>query len=88
MRDFFILWAERLIAVFVVLLALGVVGAAIGVMSQPAPKGGVGLGLLVLVLGLIYVTLIGGLMFVAFGIHRNTRQTNDLLQELLRRDRV
>lgn len=79
MREFFINWAERLLLVFMVVAAVGVAVAAFAVMGQPAPKGGLLPGLAVLIMGEIYVTLMAGLMFVAFGIYRNGQETNRLL---------
>lgn len=81
MRDFFITWAERLLLVFVVIAGLGVLAATITTTARPAPAGGVLAGLLVLVAGEIYVVLMAGLMFVAFGIYRNGQETNRLLRE-------
>lgn len=81
MRDFFIQWAERMLLVFVVVAALGVLAAAIVAMTAPPPRGGILSGLLVLIVGEIYVTLMAGLMFVAFGIYRNGQETNRLLRE-------
>ena len=39
MREFFITWAERLLLVFVVIAALGVLAAAFAAMTNPTPSG-------------------------------------------------
>ncbi|MFV0292330.1 MAG: hypothetical protein ACK5II_03560 [Paracoccus sp. (in: a-proteobacteria)] len=85
MRDFFINWAEKLLTVLIVLLMIGVVLTAIGVMFTGQQPGGFLAGLLVLVLGPLYVIILGGAMYVSFGIFRNTQETNRLLAELLRK---
>lgn len=81
MRDFFIQWAERLLLVFVLTALIAVVFGALAVMARTGPEGGFLAGLLVLVMGSIYVTVMAGLMFVAFGIYRNGQETNRLLRE-------
>jgi|GEM_PF-2359799 len=77
MRDFFIDWAERLLVWFTVLSLLAVAVAGIGAMLQPF--GSFWQGLAILVGGGLYVAVMAGLMFVAFGIYRNTQETNALL---------
>ncbi|MBC9248137.1 hypothetical protein H4P12_15780 [Paracoccus sp. 11-3] len=84
MRDFFIDWAERLIAVFVILAAIGILIAGIGAMFSGVP-GAFLQGLLLLIGGAVYLIIMGGIMYVAFGIYRNTAETNRLLNELLRK---
>lgn len=84
MRDFFIDWAERLITVFVILMILGVIIAGIGSMFSGIP-GGFWRGLALIVFGGLYAILMGGLMYLFFGIFRNTQETNRLLAELLRK---
>ncbi len=84
MRDFFINWAERLISVFVVLIGLVIIGSGLYAMSTGLP-GSFLQGLLMIVLGLIYLVIMAGAMYVAFGIYRNTQETNRLLAELLRK---
>ncbi|MDQ2065773.1 hypothetical protein Q9295_05275 [Xinfangfangia sp. CPCC 101601] len=83
MRDFFINWSEKLIGVFVGLMVLAVVIAGFGMMF--APQGGFFQGLLVLVGGLIYAVIMGGMLYLFFGIYRNTQQTNVLLEQILRK---
>ena len=77
MRDFFIDCAERLLVWFTVLALLAVAVAGIGAMLQPF--GSFWQGLASLGGGGLYVVVMAGLMFVAFGIYRNTQETNDLL---------
>lgn len=84
MRAFMIDWSERLIAVFFVIAAIGVLivgGIAIG----SGIPGAFFQGLFVWVGGLIYLILIAGMMYVAFGIYRNTQETNRLLAELAKK---
>ncbi|MDQ7775214.1 MAG: hypothetical protein Q4615_04495 [Paracoccus aminovorans] len=85
MRDFFINWAEKLITVFVALMVLAIVVGGIGIMFAPPPQGGFLPGLLMLVFGLLYAIIIGGLMYLFFGIYRNTQRSNELLEQLLRK---
>ena len=77
MRDFFINWAERLLVLFAVLALLAVAVAGIGAMVEPF--GSFWQGLAILVGGGLYVVVLAGLMFVVFGIYRNTQETNALL---------
>ncbi|MDO5606040.1 MAG: hypothetical protein Q4G25_12850 [Paracoccus sp. (in: a-proteobacteria)] len=83
MRDFFIVWAERLIAVFAILGMIVVLFVSAMAMAAPGPQGGIVPALLMLIGGAIYVTIMAGIMFVAFGIFRNTQETNRLLAELV-----
>ena len=91
MRDFFINALEKLIAVVVVLLGLGVLAASIGIMFAPAQPGqpsGVLPGLLVLVLGAVYVLFVGGFMYLGLGIYQNTRKTAEAVAKLAERGAV
>lgn len=83
LRSFFIDWSEKLIGVFVVLMLIGVVVAGFSVMISP--QGNVLFGLLFIFLGLVYAIIIGGLMYLFFGIYRNTGRTNVLLEQLLQK---
>ncbi|NBT51673.1 MAG: hypothetical protein EBT12_09000 [Marivivens sp.] len=87
MRDFFINTAEKLIGVFVIVAGIILVVAAIPmIMMMPGMQGGdVFAGLLFLVIGAAYVILAGGLVYVVFGLYRNTQKTNQLLEELLKK---
>lgn len=86
MRDFFINWSEKLLTLFVALMVLAVVVSGLLIMFQPSYQGGGILpGLLVLVFGVIYAIIMGGLMYLFFGIYRNTQRTNELLEQILRK---
>ena len=85
MRDFFINSAERLLVWFTALALLAVAVAGIGAMLQPF--GSFWQGLAILLGGGLYVVVMAGLMFVAFGIYRNTQETNRLLAQPLHGDR-
>ncbi|MFQ1699426.1 hypothetical protein ACJ5NV_02410 [Loktanella agnita] len=89
MRDFFIRSLDLLIGLFVILAILGVLLAAFaatsGGMSGPngAPVGGGPIaGLLVLVLGLLYVCFVAGFMYLGLGIYHNTRRTADAVERM------
>lgn len=84
MREFFIDWAEKLIAVFIVLAGLGLLLGGLFAMFSGMP-GGFLQGLLMIIFGGLYLIIIGGVMYIAFGIYRNTQQTNRLLEEMLKR---
>ncbi len=84
MREFFIDWAEKLIAVFVVLGVIAVVLSGLAAMFSGMP-GGFFQGLAILVGGSIYLIIMAGVMYIAFGIYRNTQETNRLLGELVKR---
>ncbi|MDB6180808.1 hypothetical protein [Paracoccus fistulariae] len=84
MREFFIDWSERLIAVFVIVAGIGVIFASLAAMFSGIP-GGFLQGLLILIGGCIYLIIMGGMLYVAFGIYRNTLETNRLLAEMLRK---
>ncbi|MDO5621019.1 MAG: hypothetical protein Q4G24_06060 [Paracoccus sp. (in: a-proteobacteria)] len=86
MRDFFILWAERLISVLVALMLLIVLVAAGGFMFAPAYAGGsVLIGLVVLCLGGVATIVMAGQLYLFFGIYRNTLRINNLLEQNLRK---
>lgn len=83
MRDFFILWMERIVNVVIILGAVGVFVGGIAVMFSPT--GGFLQGLLTWVFGAIYVILMGGMIYLGLGIYNNTRRTADAVEELTRR---
>ena len=84
MRDFFIKSYEMIVNVIVVLLSLAVIVVAIGTMfnSMPGQPGGVLPGLLVLVVGIVYVLFVGGLLYLGLGIYQNTRRTAEAAEKM------
>lgn len=86
MRDFFINLLEKLINVFVIIALIGVVGGAIA--ASMAPQNGVpgvAVALGVLVIGVLYVVLMAGFMYLGLGIYQNTRRTAAAMEDLARR---
>lgn len=80
MRDFFILWMERIINVVVVLgAAMIVIGALITMFSA---QGGFLQGLAVLVVGSLYLILMAGMIYLGLGIYNNTRRTAEAVEKL------
>ncbi len=75
MRDFFINSFEKLVAVIVVLMCIGVVVGAFGA----AMEGGILAFLGVLIFGGIYVILMGGFMYLGLGIYHNTKRMADAM---------
>ena len=87
MRDFFINAFEKLVAVIVVLMCIFVVIAAAAVsfgagMGPGGQGGGILQGLMVLIVGAIYVVFLGGAMYLGLGIYQNTKRTADLLERM------
>ncbi len=86
MRDFFIGAFEKLIAVIIILLAVGVVIGTISFAMMPAAQGG---GLLpaigVLIGGSLYTIIMGGGLYLAFGIYHNTKRTAEAVEQLAQR---
>ena len=91
MRDFFINSLEKLVAVFVVLLAIGVVmGALAALMGAGHMNGQAGMpgpvaALLILLLGGIYVIFVGGFLYMGIGIYQNTKRSAEALEKLAQR---
>lgn len=83
MRDFFILWMERIINVVVVIGAVVVLIAA--VTSMFSAQGGFLAGIGVLVGGSLYLILMAGMIYLGLGIYANTRRTAEAVEELARR---
>ena len=82
MRDFFIQSLEKLVAIVIVLLIIGVLVLAAAVMfNEPAPGqvGGILGALLVLIGGGIYVIFVGGFMYLGIGIYQNTKRMADAM---------
>lgn len=83
MRDFFILWMERIINVVVVIGAVVVLIAAVSAMFSA--QGGFLAGIGVLVGGALYLILMAGMIYLGLGIYANTRRTAEAVEELARR---
>ncbi len=83
MREFFIIWMER---VMNVLIVLGGLAVAIGtIVTLFSAKGGIFAALGVLVLGSIYLVVLGGAIYLGLGIYNNTRRTAEAVEQLARR---
>ncbi len=86
MRDFFINWAEKLVGVLVGLIVIGSIGmGGFMMMMRAVNGGGVLTGLLFIVGGALYAIVVGGMLYLFFGIYRNTQRTNELLEMLVRK---
>jgi uncharacterized membrane protein len=92
MRDFFIKAFEILVGVIVVLMAIGILLAA-GAVAFGSPMGMNGMmgqtgilpGLVVLIAGTLYLTFVGGLLYLGLGIYHNTRRTAEATERLVDR---
>ncbi len=88
MRDFFINSLEVLVSIFVVLLGLAVLIAAAaaafgGGSMGPGGASGPLVGIGILIGGALYVTFIGGFMYMGIGIYQNTKRSAEALEKLL-----
>ncbi|MBM1310612.1 hypothetical protein JQT66_10570 [Sulfitobacter mediterraneus] len=87
MRDFFIKSLEVVINVIVVIAAIGIIVAAgIAFANGDAAAvqygvGGVAAGLMILIGGGIYLTIMAGFMYLGIGIYQNTKRTAELLEQ-------
>ncbi len=79
MRNFFITWSEKLVAVLMVLLILGVIAGAVAMSLSPEP-GAMIAAVALLAFGGLYVIMIGGVLYLGFGIYHNTRRTAEALE--------
>jgi len=75
MREFFINSFEKLVAVIVVLMCIGVIVGAFAAASESGIFAFFG----VLIFGGIYVILMGGLMYLGLGIYHNTKRMADAM---------
>ncbi len=87
MRDFFIQSLEKLIGVIIVLMIIGVIIGFVGISfggghGPYGQSGGILAGLLFLVVGTIYVILMGGFMYLGVGIYQNTLRTAKAVEEM------
>lgn len=78
MRDFFIGSFEKLISVLIILLGIGVVIGALAAMAQE----GFFAGIAVLIGGAIYTVVMGGMLYLAFGIYHNTKRTAEAVERM------
>lgn len=83
MRDFFILWLERIVNVVIILGAVGVLVAGLVVMFSTT--GGFLQGLATWAFGFVYLIVMGGMIYLGLGIYNNTRRTADAVEALARR---
>ncbi|MFN0114604.1 MAG: hypothetical protein ACKVPY_08015 [Paracoccaceae bacterium] len=83
MRDFFINSLEKILNVLVVVAFLALVVVA-GIAATgghgPMGEGGPLAGLLLLVLGAVYLVIVFGFMFLGLGIYQNTKRMADALE--------
>lgn len=90
MRDFFILWFERVINVVIILAAVAIVIAGF-VTIFATPEGilmGLLKGLAVWFVGGLYLIFIGGSFYLGLGIYNNTQRTAEILDRLEQKDRL
>ncbi|WP_299352556.1 hypothetical protein [uncultured Shimia sp.] len=80
MRDFFINSLEKIVSAIIVLMSLGVVLGGLGTMFTP--EGGIIPGLMVWAFGAVYVLVMGGMMYLALGIHDNTKRTAEATERM------
>ena len=94
MREFFIKSLEKVINIIVILGAAVVVIAAVAVsvggrmggeMGGQMGGGGPLMGLLVLIVGAVYLILVGGFMYLGLGIYQNTKRTAEATERLASR---
>jgi len=78
MRDFFINTFESLIAVIVVISAAGTVIAGLVTMFSESFFGGI----VVLIFGALYTVILGGGLYLAFGIYHNTKRTAEAVERM------
>ncbi|MEM0936876.1 MAG: hypothetical protein AAF646_06420 [Pseudomonadota bacterium] len=78
MREFFIRILEKITGVIVALSAAAVIVAALAAIGE----GGIAGALLVLAFGLIYVVVLGGLMYLGLGIYHNTKRTAEAMEAM------
>lgn len=83
MRDFFILWLERIINV---LIAIGAIGVFVGgLVIMFSAEGGFLQGIATWVGGAFYLILMGGMVYLGLGIYSNTRRTAEAVERMAQR---
>lgn len=83
MRDFFIRSMEWIVNVAMVLGAIAVVISSVVVMFGAG--GGFFQGIGILLVGMLYLILMGGMVYLGLGIYNNTRRTADAVEALVRK---
>ncbi|HCQ64890.1 MAG TPA: hypothetical protein DIU07_06855 [Rhodobacteraceae bacterium] len=78
MRDFFIKSFESLIAIIIIISAVGTVIAGFATMFSE----GFFQGIAVLIFGALYTVVLGGGLYLAFGIYHNTKRTADAVERM------
>lgn len=78
MRDFFIGSFEKLVAVIIILFALGVLIGGLAAMFTQGFLQGIG----ILIGGGLYVIMMGGMLYLALGIYHNTKRTAEAIERL------
>lgn len=81
MRQLIIDSFEKLVWALIVLIIIGAVIGGIGMMFSPVGPGFIG-GLLLIIGGILYAIVIGGMMFLFIGIHENTKKTVEQLERI------
>lgn len=85
MRKFFINWSGKLISIFIAMMIAAIAIAGISTIIYPELGGSPIQGLFILLFGGVYAVIVGGMLYLFFGIYRDTQRTNALLEELLRK---
>ncbi|MGI9391616.1 MAG: hypothetical protein ACR2O1_16285 [Boseongicola sp.] len=75
MRDFFINSFEKIVGVIVVIMGIAVIVGAFGAASE----GGILAFFGILIVGALYVVLMGGFMYLGLGIYHNTKRMADAM---------
>lgn len=82
MRDFLIDTFEKLIGLIVIVMIIAVLVGGIALLFTGLP-GSAFQGLGVLLVGTLYVVILGGGMYLLLGIYRNTKRTAEAVEKLL-----
>lgn len=80
MRDFFISSLEKIVTVIIVIMIVGVIVAGLGTMFNA--DGGFLAGIGILIVGAIYVLMMGGMLYLALGVYDNTKRTAEAVERL------
>lgn len=81
MRQLIINSFEKLIWALIGIVMLGAVIGGLGAMFAPMGPGFLP-GLLIIIGGILYAILIGGMLFMVIGIHDNTKRTAEALERM------